>query len=337
MRAVKKMIFIFSFVSLVLPSVAGAADRLEHDVTPGVKKIYLEPEQTLWDKGDFKFLTAVTAGYDNNTYLDSRRLGDAYMQEYFRGTFASPMSDRSVFSFDYEFMNLMYADYKKLDLVRNGIHTGIEHKIDDTIRVSGGYAFEVVEYINTGSDDYVENALDVKISHDLPYKMFHSLRYDGSYRNYSRRFNRGPAGVTGTKKRDDVRNTLNYEFGKYLVKDLLKFNFEYFNNNSDEKYLNYYDYNSYKLGISLTHLFTEKVFGYLSVSRQFRDYESRTLTTNPASLQEDKTDLIAAALFYSLNKSLSFGLNYTYRQNKSNEPVERYSGSLVSISTYYRF
>ena len=323
-------------VILFMPAVCIAADVIDQEVTPGVKKIYLEPEQTLWDKGDFKFLTALTVGYDNNAYLDPRRDGDAYTQQYFRGTFASPLSKQTEFSFDYEFMNLMYSGESKLDLTSNRIHTGMEHKLTKDIRVSGGYGFDIVEYINTGTDDYVEQMIDVKLSQNLPQKMFHSIRYDGSYRNYDKRLNRGPDGITGTKKRDDARNTVTYEVGKFLNKDMLKFNLEYYNNNSDEKYLNYYDYDSYRFGSSLTHLFTDKVFGYISASRQLRYYRSRMIV-NDTPKQEDKTYLITTALFYSVSKALSFGVNYTYRQNTSNEPVERYSGSLLSVSTYYRF
>jgi len=324
-------------VVLLIPGISRGADVIDRDVSPRVKQIYLEPQQSLWDKGDFKSLAAVTVGYDNNAFLDSRRIGDAYTQQYFKTTFSSPMSNRTIWLLDYEIMNLYYMDEKKLDVVSSGIRTGWDHKLDKDTTISGGYGFNVVEYINTGSDDFFEQAIDLKLKRNLPHKMFHSIGYDGSYRNYSRRINRGPAGLGGTKKRDDVRNTVNYEIGKFLSKDMIKLNAEYYNNNSDEKYLNYYDYGSFKLGASLTHLFTEKLFGYMSLAKQFRDYRSRTLSADAAALQKDRTYLITMAMFYSINKSLSFGLNYSYRQNKSNEPIERYSGSLVSLSTYYRF
>jgi hypothetical protein len=323
--------------ALLIPVLCRAADVIDQDVSPRVKKIYLEPEQTLWDKGDFKSLAAVTLGFDNNVYLDTRRRGDAYSQEFFSTSFASPLSGQTEYFFDYEVMNLAYFDQRKLNMIRNGVFTGLEHKFDKNISLTGGYGFDVIEYYSTGTDDYVEQMIDLELKQNLPQKAFHSLRYDGSYRNYAKRFNRGSDGAVSTKKRDDVRNTFNYEIGKFLSKDMVKLSFEYYNNNSDEKYLNYYDFDSYRFGASLTHLFSDKLFGYLSASRQLRDYRTRTLIANAGAKQEDKTYLYTAAMFYSVNKSLSFGLNYTYRQNTSNEPVERYSGSLLSVSTYYRF
>ena len=337
MRTKNAWVVLTAVAFMMIPGFCFAADVIDQDVSPRVKKIYLEPEQTLWDKGDFRSLVAVTMGYDNNAFLDTRRRGDVYNQEYVRTSFVSPLSNVTEFSFDYELMNLAYFNEGKLNLVRNGIHTGLEHRIDKNITVSGGYGLDIIEYIKTGVDDFVEQAIDLKVKQELPQKMFHSLRYDGSYRNYAKRFNRSDNGVVGGKKRDDVRNTFNYEIGKFLDKDMLKLNFEYYNNNSDEKYLNYYDFDSYKYGVSLTHLFTDKLFGYFSAARQYRYYRTRTLVADAGAKQEDKTYLLTAAMFYSVNKSLSFGLNYTFRQNKSNEPVERYSGSLLSLSTYYRF
>lgn len=322
---------------ILIPAFCQAADITEEEVTPRVKKIYLEAQQTLWEKGDFNNLAAVTIGYDNNAFLDSRRAGDIYTQEFVSTSFAGPIWRQTEFFFDYEAMNLVYPDHRKLDMIRNGIHTGLERRMNKNITVSGGYAFDIIEYYHTGTDDYFEQVLDLKVKQTLPRKMFHSLRYDGSFRNYDKRYNRSDTGIVGTKKRDDVRNTFTYEIGKFFEKDMLKLNFEYYNNNSDEKYLNYYDYDSYRFGASLTHLFSTKVFGYLSAARQLRDYRTRSLINNPGAKQEDKTYLCTAALFYSVNKSLSFGLNYSYRQNNSNEPGERYSGSLTSFSAYYRF
>ena len=337
MRTKNAFMVLAAAAVLLIPGLSRGSDTVDQDVSPRVKKIYLEPQQTLFDKGDFKSLVAVTVGFDDNAHLDSQRTADAYTQQYFKTTFSSPMSKQTIWSLDYEIMNLAYFDESDLDVISTAAHTGWEHKIDKDVSVSGGYQINVVEYINTGEDDFFEQAIDLGWKQNLPNKMFHSIGYDGSYRNYSRRFNDGPAGVSGGKKRDDIRNTFNYEIGRFLAKDMIKFNVEYYNNNSDEKYLNYYDYDSFKLGASLTHLFTEKFFGYMSFAKQFRDYRSRTLSADASSLEEDRTYLIAAALFYTVNKSLSFGLNYSYRQNKSNEPSERYSGSLVSLSTYYRF
>ncbi len=322
--------------SLFVPVAAFAAD-VDDALTPRTRKIYLEPEQSIFETGKLKFLTAFTAGYDNNSHLDSRRMGDPYTQEFFKGTFMAPLSNKTDITFDYSFMNLMYLGESKLDIITNGLRAGLDHDMTETLNVGGGYSLDMLDYINTGVDDYTDHTVFFSAKHRLPEKMFHALGYDIMYRDYSKRFTSTSSGVKTQKQRKDVRNTLSYEIGKYYAKDLLKFGLEYLNNNANEKYLNYYDYDALKYGMSVTHLFTERITGFMSVSRQDRVFRSRTLLSDARVKEKDRQYSVTTALYYTLNKSLTFGLNYSYRQNYSNEATERYSGSLISVSTYYKF
>ena len=113
--------------------------------------------------------------------------------------------------------------------------------------------------------------------------------------------------------------------------------FKYYLNDSNDRYMKYYDYYAYKSSISWTHLFSDDLFGFFSFSRLWRDYSNRTITTDANSEQWDRTYVATCALYYNLNKDLTLGLNYTYRENGSNEPTATYSGSLVSLSAYYSF
>lgn len=348
---------IISFAIALIPSISSAADRTEENVTPRSEKLFMEPqipqpkrtkkirldtEKSLVEKGKFKFLLAETVGYDNNSSLDSSREGDYFAQTFFRASFISPMSEKTQALFDYEMMNLMYASNSNLDLLRNGIRLGMDHKLTEEINLSAAYSIDYIDYLKRKnddviSDDYIDNAVEFKVRQALPNKMFHSATYDILFRSYNERFTRFPTAAYTTKERNDFRNTLGYEIGKFFASDLVRVKVEYFNNNSNEQYLKYYDYDSYKIGASLTHIFNDKITGLLSVSRQFRDYRTRTLIADANTTELEKTGLATAALFYAMNKSVSFGLNYTYRQNTSNEPLDKYSGSLISLSTYIKF
>jgi len=314
-----------------------ARDAAEEEVTPRSKKIYLEPEKSFYEKGKFKFLAALTTGYDDNTHLNSRRDGDVYFQTFFKGSWVTPLDNKTDGTLSYEMMNLLYTGESKLDLTRNGLHAGIDHELTKDLTISAGYNFDILDYINTRDDDFVENSLNFKLTHKLPYKMFHSLEYDMSYKNYTDFKVRNTDMVVTDKEREDFRNEVGYEIGKYFKNDMISINFHYFNNNSNDRYMNYYDYDSFKLGSSLTHIFNKKIFGYLSFSRQLRDYRSRTIVQDVNVKEWEKTYLMTSAMYYNLNKSVSFGLSYTYRQNCSNESLDRYSGSLISLSTYCKF
>ena len=58
MRVRNAWLLLVIAVILFMPAVCIAADVIDQEVSPGVKKIYLEPEQTLWDKGDFTIHSA---------------------------------------------------------------------------------------------------------------------------------------------------------------------------------------------------------------------------------------------------------------------------------------
>jgi hypothetical protein len=201
-----------------------------------------------------------------------------------------------------------------------------------------GYNCDVIEYIHSGSDDFIDNKLEFKFKQKgLPLALYHSLKYDLSYKTYKHRHTRITAATESEEKRADLRNTVEYEVGKTFTKDLLKIAFQYYFNNSNDGYIDFYDYNSYRISSSLTHLFNEKFFGYLSYAWQFRDYKSRTLVLDPTVEERDKTNLLTSALYYNVTKAFAIGLSYTYRCNTSNEPSQKYSGSLVSLTSYYRF
>lgn len=337
-------------LAIGIPVCGFCADVTEQEVTPAapkiylvpqqqqaVRKIYLEPQKSVIERGAFKSLAAFTAGFDNNPHLNSGRKEDAYFQTFYRGKFETPLTKKMDGSLLYEFMNLLYADEGALDLMRNRFGGEVSRRLGKDLKAGIGYTFDSIEYIRTGHDDYIENTGTLKLEHQLPDKMFHAIQYDLSYRMYDDWKVRTSASVFGERERTDWRNTVEYSVGKFFEKDLVKLFAEFYRNDSNDAYLNYYDYDSYRMGGSVSHMFTEKISGYLSLSRQYRDYRSRTLINDSGQKENDTTYLYTTALYYTLNNSVTLGASYTYRQNNSNEPSEKYSGSLASVSTYYRF
>ncbi|MBU0467527.1 MAG: hypothetical protein KKD07_07170 [Candidatus Omnitrophica bacterium] len=323
---------------LMIPStICLATDVTEQDVTPSSKRIFLEPQKSFLEKGSFKYLLGLSGGYDNNAHLDSQRDGDSFLQTFFKASFITPLAEKTTGTFNYEMMSLLYSGESDLSLIKNGINAEAKHEINDKITVSSEMSFDSIEFLRSGSDDYLDSGLGLKAKQKLPSNFYHSLSYKMLFRDYNQRAIRLTALVNSDKKRNDWRNTVEYEVGKYFEKDFLKLGFEYFNNNSNEQYLDYYDYDSYKIKTSFTHIFSEKIFSYLSFAQQMRNYRDRTLINDTGLTEWERTLLTSAAVFYNLNKSVSLGLNYTYRQNYSNEPTDRYSGSLISLSTYWKF
>jgi len=282
-------------------------------------------------------ILAVSQGYDNNVYLDSRRKEDGFTQLLYKTTLTSSLNDNLNGILEYGLMSLIYAEESNLNLITNDFRFGIDYKINSNLNFLSDYHLGIIDYVNTGVDDALEHTVGFKLKQKLPKKMFHSLGYELMFKDYSERRIRTITGLPVAKKREDLRSTLDYEIGKFFPKDLIKIKFEYYNNNANERYLHYYDYDSYTGTLSLTHLLTKKMFLYLSYARQIIDYRNRTITVNNGLCQEDKDYILTSSLYYNLQKNLTVGLSFTYRKQMSNEPVERYQDSVVSLSTYYKF
>jgi hypothetical protein len=331
------MVLLGLLMLIITPASSFAANDPVDDFTPRTKKIYLEPERSVLEKGKFKFILAGTAGYDNNVNLNSNRDGDSFIQSFFKGSFITPLSEQTNAKIDLEMMNLLYAGEPELDMTRNGIRLGLDHKLSKELAFSTAYKLDSIEYYNSGKDDFLDNSIELKLTQQLPHKMFHSVGYDLLCRSYDKRYTRDALTGETDKTRNDLRNSVSYEIGKYFKKDLVRLNVGYFNNDSNDPYLDYYDYDSYRFGATAIHLFNNKLSGMLSYSKQYRDYANRTLIVDTDTTEFEKTYMVTTGVLYSLNKSLSFGVNYIYRQNNSNEPIDNYSGSIVSVTTYYKF
>lgn len=329
------ILFVVGLFFISFPCFAGGVDE---EVPPRYSESSLMGRiKSFFREGEVKSHLSVTQGYDDNVWLNSRRLGDGYTQIYFRPTFTSRINEKVDGRLEYELMSLIYMDESNANLISNSLGCGIDYKINKDLKFSTMYRFADTDYVNTGDDDFLDHTIELKLTQKLPNKIFHSLGYEFMLKDYTQRKLRTSTAVDSEKERADKRNTVEYEIGKYFPKDLFRMKFQYYNNGSNDAYLKYYDYDSYKIGTSLTHLFNDKFFCYTSFSRQWRDFRSRTISVDANFKEWDKTYLMTLGLYYNFKKDLTLGLNYTYRQNWSNEPVENYSGSLISLSTSYRF
>lgn len=316
-----------------------AADLVDEE---GVSPRDAKPKPFLSSKfveqGKLKSLLATTVGYDNNVYLDSRRHKDAFTQVFFRTTFTSPLSDTLNAIVEYDIMNLLYADSSSGNLVSTSLRGGLDFKINDDTRLITDYTYGITEYESSGGDDFFDHNLGFTFKQKLPMRFSHAFDYHFSVKDYMERKTRDAATVYRDKGRLDTRNTLDYSVSKQFPTDLVKVGLRYYFNNSNEKFLNYYDYESWQPYFSAVHLFGPKLFGYASISRQYRYYTQRTIVGTLSSIKEkDYTYVLTQALYYSVNKKFTVGLSHNYRKNDSNEPASRYSGSIFSLNGYYSF
>ncbi len=305
---------------------------------------YTEPSffnaiKSFFSRGHLKNFLSVTMGYDSNIYLEeNKREGDPFTQIVYQTTFTSSVNDKMDGILEYELMSLLYPDASSLVMVNNYLRMGVNYKVNDDVTVYTGYHFGIVDYVNEGDDDFLDHRFKIKIKQKLPHKFFHTFSYEFRFKDYSEQnVVLSTPLIPTSKTREDMRNVVEYGVGKYFKRDIVKVKFQYYRNDSNYPFLAYYDYDSYKITASCTHMFNKKLFGYFSFSKQIRDYTGRLLTVDLGSKEWDRTYVISSGIYYVLKRDMTVGFNYSYRQNNSNEPTSRYSGSIISVGTYWYF
>lgn len=284
-----------------------------------------------------KLLVAAIQGYDNNVFLDSRRERDTFSEGILDAGVTYPLNGRWDVLGGISAHDVTYWKATDANIVDTDLKFGFEGKLLWDMTVTTYNDVEFLEYQANADGNYFGDRTGIVLKQKLPNDFFHSFSYEYFYKDYSdRKALNGWGGLTD-KNRKDNRNTLYYDLGVYLKKSMFKVFGEYYLNRSNDNFLDYYDYDSLRLGSSMIYLITNKMSAYLSYYRQFKNYSDRTIPGDNTYGEKDRTWVTAASLFYDISKNTTLGLNYSYRQNLSNNPAQKYSGSITSLGLYCRF
>ncbi|KPK38726.1 MAG: hypothetical protein AMJ78_09585 [Omnitrophica WOR_2 bacterium SM23_29] len=336
------------FLLTCLTAKLNAAEVLEEETTPkylgaAQKKAYEKAEVT--KKGKLyktKYFFGALQGYDNNVYLDSQRKEDTFSEGIFDAKLTYPLSGRwNVFG-GVGVHDITYWEVTDASLVDTDLKFGFEGKLFGTAVLTALNDIEIVEYPYNENGSYVGNKAGLRLKHRLPKTLlpgtyFQSFGYEYFYKNYSDRKASDGAGRKSLDDRVDKRHTLDTEFGVYFKKAMLKFSGNYYFNDANDKYFSYYDYQSHRIGMSFIYLVTDKMTTLFSVGHQRKHYIHRITRVDNTKLETDKIFMIGGSLMYEIYKNTSLGLNYTYRENDSNDPIQEYSGSVTSLGVYCNF
>lgn len=284
-----------------------------------------------------KILVAAIQGYDNNVFLDPRREHDTFTEAILDASVIYPLNGRWDFSGGVSAHDITYWKATDANLIDTDLKFAFEGKLFSGLTLTAYNDVELVEYQANDDGEYVGDKAGLVLKQKLPNNFFHSLRYEFFYKNYSDRKALDGSGDPSDHDRQDDRNTVYYDLGVYMKKSMVKVFGEYYLNDSNYNYLDYYDYDSVRLGSSMIYLLTDKMSTALSYYRQFRSYFERTIPNDDTVGEKDRTWVATASLYYDIYKNTTLGLNYSYRQNHSNNPVQKYSGSIISGGLYCRF
>ena len=296
-------------------------------------------KQRLAEKNiDLDFMAGVMQGYDNNAYLDPSRKKDAYLDTSFSADVAYRYTDNIRLETGFSVYSLLYYDATDNDVLDMSGAVGPEIDVlDDKLTLQPEYEFEWVLYPNDCDSTYYLNGISLFVQNNVTARFYQRAGYRLELRSYTDRITFGPDANKSGDLETHARNTVEYELSfKPLNFFKVKQNLQFYRNDSNNQYYDYYDYYAFREKTTVLVSFTEKLYSLASFVYIRKLYDDR-LSTGDFEHEKDNLYLLNVSVFYDITKSFTLAASFAYRENTSNEPLEKYSGSLFSIGCYYVF
>ena len=137
-------------------------------------------------------------------------------------------------------------------------------------------------------------------------------------------------------RKDDIYR-IKYNLGYYSEKFFVRLSNELRRGDSNDMYQDYYDCWIYRLRPSLMYFFTSNLYSDISFIYKYTNYDQRRSTEDINTREREHTYMLNISLYYDINKNVTLGVTYSYSENKSNDPFQKYSGSVISGGVYYNF
>ncbi|MGB2705457.1 MAG: hypothetical protein WBC74_01160 [Candidatus Omnitrophota bacterium] len=290
------------------------------------------------NKIGLEFFAGVLQGFDNNVNLDPSRKKDGFLETSLNTEVTYNYTDEIRLKLENYTTDILYYNVNNANMLDVYTKVGLEADVLKKVLTLGtDYAFDFVYFPVDEDGTYLGNEARVYAKHNiLPY-LYQRLRYKYLHKNYTS----GKTRAADSKKTDtlrrDNRHIMDYELGFYLSdKAILKTNLELYRNTSNYEYFSYYDFWSFRVRPSYILTITKKLYTSGSFIYQQRRYDDRRSSENDEHVYDD-TYSFNASLLYNLTRSFTIALNCSYRENISNEPLQKYSGTIFTGGVYYSF
>lgn len=289
-------------------------------------------------KIDLDLFGSVIQGFDNNIFLDPSRTRDAFLQNTLAGNLTYNLTDDIRFNLDTDITNILYYRFNDNNMLDIGGNPGIEFDfLDDYLTLETDYKFEWVFFPYDEDGSYLSHQISSFLKNNVCEEFYHKGGFRLEYRHYTDRKAYGSNKVKKSDLRDDFRYTYEYETGLNLLDFVkIKENLSFYRNNSNDQYYDYYDYYAFRTKTSLITIFTEKFYSIMSFAYTRKLYDDR-LSTEDSTHQKDNFYVFNTSLLYELTPSFTLATGYSYRENTSNEPLDKFSGSVWTVGLYYTF
>jgi hypothetical protein len=304
---------------------------------PAVKAVRQGGKSDAQSRLSYNFYAGALEGYDNNVYLDSRRKGGLFDQFNADAVLRYAVNKALNIKAKYDFTGILYHEFTDVSMMDNQLSASFEYYHRNNVKVETGYGIDFVDYFKGKDSDLASDGPFAGIRYYIGRMAYMGGMYQYTVYDYRSRKIRDSSDTEIDLTRKDRRHTIIAEFATYLKKVFIKVKNTYFINNSNDEYLDYYDYSSERINLYAAYPVSEKLTVLINGGYQRKDFKSRVTKKDPSKKERDNIMMLGTGLFYQLSPSCSFNLDYSYRQNYSNDPIQEYSGSIITAGINISF
>lgn len=282
---------------------------------------------------------SLVAGYDANVNLDRYdRDGSIFTQKTLGLYGKYELIDSKVFvRTGYDFTWIKYWKFSDPDLLDNILSTGVDMKVTDNLMWSVDYMADFVGFPRDEQSEYTMNLIETSLRHDINDWIYQKVIYQFLHKHYPKWKPNNAWGIRQERDRSDSRNSITHQLGVFVGnKTFFKTENKFSMNDSNELFLDFYDYHAFKTKVSVTHILTNKIYGTASFAYQYKAYEQRSVGAQDFD-QRDNLYIYNTSLFYDIIPAVSLGMSFDYRENNSNENQQKYEDYIISSGIYAVF
>ncbi|MFH1621835.1 MAG: outer membrane beta-barrel protein [Candidatus Omnitrophota bacterium] len=270
------------------------------------------------------------SGYDSNVNLDGKRKGDGFQEFLFYLKFKKPLKKGLEFNMRYALDYLNYNEFSDASSLLNRLIFEINKQIS-IFKIGTGYDFSYLFYPNYEEGDFYFHKGFFYIGNNLTEKIYHQLKVCYGIKDYlDGKAQADTLGSFQEKDRLDRRQQLEYSLKYNYNRDLtVRLKGGYSVNNSNDRYLDYYDYKSPEVSCGFDYKIKPNLYLLLDYSYQRKNYKGRTVTSQTYK-QEDNLYSANLGFLYFVNKRNALSVKYTYRENASNDSLSEYAENVIT-------
>lgn len=276
-------------------------------------------------------------GYDNNVDLDSKRHKDGFLQSTSNVDITYRQAENLHIKMGMDSFKAVYYNYNRNNLFDMAPYVGFDFEPIPGLISMNRFIFDYFWYPNQKEDTYKGIVLSTYLRQYILDELYHEVGYEYLRRWYPDQKTYLSSGLQSGEDRADDRYRVKYNIGYYANRFMLRLSNEYSKNDSNDSYQDYYDYWLYRVKPSVMFFFTQKLYTDVGIIYKYTHYKDRRSTDDSGKRERDNTYILTSSLYYDITRNLTLGVTYSYSENHSNDPFQKYSGSIVSGGLYYNF